>query len=107
MQKLLLLAGFVMFGSHAFAQGTAFTYQGRLDNGGSPANGTYDLRFTLFDSTNNPGVVIAGPLTNAAVAITNGLFTVTLDFGPGPFTGAARWMEIGVRSSGGGGVFTA
>ncbi len=29
----------------AFAQPTAFTYQGRLDAGGSPANGFYDLRF--------------------------------------------------------------
>lgn len=32
--------------STAQAQGTAFTYQGRLDDAGSPANGVYDLRFT-------------------------------------------------------------
>ena len=30
----------------AFAQGTGFSYQGRLNDGGSPATGIYDLRFT-------------------------------------------------------------
>jgi len=30
--------------------GTAFTYQGRLVDGAGPANGTYDLQFTLFDA---------------------------------------------------------
>ena len=46
-----------------FAQGTAFTYQGRLLDTGSPANGNYDMRFYLRDAlilvrvqaeTNNP-----------------------------------------------------
>ncbi len=31
------------------AQGTAFTYQGRLQDGANAASGTYDLKFTLFD----------------------------------------------------------
>ena len=34
----------------AWAQSTAFTYQGRLTNGGSPANGIYDMQFALFDN---------------------------------------------------------
>lgn len=38
-----------------FAQGTLFTYQGRLNDNGRPANGTYDLTFTIYDSTNVPG----------------------------------------------------
>ncbi|MFZ0829313.1 MAG: hypothetical protein WAO02_18025 [Verrucomicrobiia bacterium] len=83
-----------------FAQGTAFTYQGRLNDGANPAAGVYDLRFTIYDSTNLPGVVIAGPLTNSATAVSNGLFTVLLDFGAGVFTGPARWLEIGVRTNG-------
>ena len=61
-----VLSGFV---SSVFAQGTAFTYQGRLNDGASPANGVYDLRFTIYDSTNFPGVVIAGPLTNSATGV--------------------------------------
>ena len=34
----------------AAAQGTAFTYQGRLIDNGVPATGSYDLRFVLFDA---------------------------------------------------------
>ena len=82
-----------------FAQGTAFTYQGQLQNNGSPASGTYDMTFTLFN-TNTTGVVIAGPVTNGAVVVTNGLFTVLIDFGPSVFTGETNWLQIGVESNG-------
>lgn len=85
---------------HAHAQSTAFTYQGRLYDGGNPANGNYDLTFTLFN-TNSDGSVVAGPLTNALTGVTNGLFTVTLNFGD-QFSGADRWLEIGARTNGGG-----
>jgi len=86
------------------AQGTAFTYQGRLESSGSPANGIFDLQFAIFDSASG-GALVAGPLTNSATAVSNGLFTVTLDFGAGVFNGNLRWIEIGVRT-GGGGAFT-
>jgi len=79
------------------AQGTAFTYQGRLNNGGGAANGSYDLAFTLF-ATNTSGVAIAGPVTNTAVGVTNGLFTTTVDFGDA-FTGASNWLEIAVSTN--------
>ena len=49
---------------------------------------------------------MAGPITNSPVGVTNGLFTVTLDFGDGVFTGDARWLDIGVRTNGGTGDFT-
>jgi len=32
-----------------FAQTTAFTYQGSLKDGATPANGNYDFEFKLFD----------------------------------------------------------
>ena len=104
-RKLLALAAVLLSTlnfqlSTALAQGTAFTYQGVLKDGANPASGNYDLLFTLYDSTNHPGTIIAGPLTNAATAVSNGLFTVTLDFGAGVFTGAGRWLEIGVRTGG-------
>src|ERR1035437_9279037 len=83
----------------AHAQGTAFTYQGRLNNSGSPANGSYDLAFRLF-ATNTTGVAIAAPVTNNATAVTNGLFTTTLDFGAGVFTGGSNWLEIAVSTNG-------
>ena len=37
----------------AIAQGTAFTYKGRLNDGANPANGIYDLRFAIYDATTN------------------------------------------------------
>lgn len=82
----------------AAAQGTAFTYQGRLNAGGNPATGIYDLRFTVYDASGG-GNVIAGPVTNAATPITNGLFTALLDFGTGVFSGSPRWLEIAVRTN--------
>ena len=84
---LLALSTLNLHLSTVFAQGTAFTYQGQLQNNGSPASGTYNLTFSLFN-TNTSGVAIAGPVTNNAVVVTNGLFTVLIDFGPGVFTGA-------------------
>jgi hypothetical protein len=83
-----------------FAQGTAFTYQGRLNDTGQSANGVYDLQLTIFDA-NTSGNLIAGPATNSAIGVSNGLFTVGLDFGPGVFIGPPRWLEIGVRTNGG------
>jgi hypothetical protein len=91
------------FTSHA--QGTAFTYQGRLDTGGNPATGIYDLRFTIHE-TPSGGAALGGPITNAATVMDSGLFTATLDFGAGVFTGAERWLEIGVRTNGGGAFAT-
>ena len=81
------------------AQPTAFTYQGRLTEGAHPATGTYDLRFALYDSSSGPNA-LGGALTNAGVAVTEGLFTVALDFGASVFDGGARWLEIAVRTNG-------
>ena len=90
----------LMQASTAFAQGTAFTYQGQLQNNGSPVSGSYNLTFTLFN-TNTGGEPIAGPVTNSPVRVINGLFTVVMDFGPGVFTGATNWLEIAVEPNGG------
>jgi hypothetical protein len=92
---LLLFAGV----NRAAAQGTAFTYQGQLQANGSPASGTYNLTFTLFN-TNITGVPIAGPVMTNGVIATNGLFTVQIDFGSGMFTGTNYWLQIGVETNG-------
>jgi len=91
-----------LFSTPIFAQGTAFTYQGRLQNNGSPASGTYNLTFTLF-TNNTGGTAVAGPVTNSASLITNGLFTVTMDFGAGAWNGETNWLQIGVETNGGAG----
>jgi hypothetical protein len=89
----------------ARAQGTAFAYNGKLDDGTNPANGSYDITFTLF-ATNNGGDAIAGPVTNSATDVTNGIFSAIVDFGTGIFTGSNYWMELDVRTSGGGNFVT-
>jgi hypothetical protein len=91
--------------STAHAQGTAFTYQGRLSDGTNAANGIYDLRFSIWNLAAG-GRVVAGPLTNTATAVSNGLFTVTLDFGPGVFGGDDCWLGMGVRVNNGESSFT-
>lgn len=91
--------------STAFAQTTAFTYQGRLSTNGSTANGSYDFTFSLF-ATNSGGGAIAGPVTNSATAVSNGLFTTAIDFGAGVFTGSDYWLQLTVRTNGGSGFTT-
>lgn len=96
---LAALSTFNLQPSTAHAQGTAFTYQGQLNANGSAANGLYDLQFEVWDALSN-GSLVAGPLTNSATSVTNGLFTVTLDFGNGVFIGPGRWLELDVRTNG-------
>ncbi len=79
------------------AQPTAFTYQGQLKNAGVPANGNFDLSFTLWDDP-TAGNLIAGPIDQLSVPVANGLFTSELDFGP-VFGGAPLWLEISVNAT--------
>lgn len=86
--------------ANLLAQGTAFTYQGRLDDGGTPANGNYDFRFVIFDDASGGNQQGSTVVTNA-IGVSNGVFTVTIDPGVGVFNGLARWLEISVRPTGG------
>jgi len=90
---MLSLPGFV------HAQGTAFSYQGRLNDAGTPATGLYDFTFTVFD-VEAAGAALPGTVVLDAVPVTNGVFSVALDFGPNIFTGPSRWLETTVRING-------
>lgn len=94
----MLLSSVGLQPATAQAEGTAFTYQGRLNTGGSPANGKYDIAFTLY-ATNITGSAMAGPVTNPGVTVSNGLFTTTVDFGSGVFTGTNYWLELDVSTN--------
>jgi hypothetical protein len=87
------------------AQSTIFTYQGRLAANGAPATGLFDIQFTIYKVLAS-GVPIAGPVTNLAVGVTNGLFITSLDFGNQPFLGVNRFLDIAVRTNGAAGGFT-
>ena len=92
---------FLLVANSAFAQGSSFTYQGRLTDGGAAANGIYDLQFVLFDSASS-GAQIGSTQTLNSVLVSAGVFSVTLDFGANSFNGANRFLEISARLSGAG-----
>jgi hypothetical protein len=104
--QLLITAAVVVAGTRPLtAQSTVWTYQGRLSAESGPATGTYDLQFAVFDAAVS-GTQQGPTLTNSAVSASNGLFTVSLDFGAGVFTGPDRWLAIGVRTNGAAVTFT-
>ncbi len=105
-----LLLGVVLLlvsGAASLAQTTAFTYQGKLADSGAPVTGNCDFEFRLFD-TPNIGLQQGATLTLMNVAVSTGIFTVQLDFGVCPtcFNGAARFLEVAVKPSGGGSFAT-
>jgi outer membrane lipoprotein-sorting protein len=82
------------------AQTNTFTYQGRLIDAAAAANGTYQMQFSLYDALTG-GAQQGTTIVNNSVTVTNGVFTVALDFSPAtPFAaGADRWIEIAVRKA--------
>lgn len=85
---------------------TVFTYQGRLETSGAAAQGTVDLRFRLY-AQQSGGAAVGTEITKGGVAVDAGVFSTDLDFGDAAFLpGAARWLEIDVRSPSGVGSYT-
>jgi hypothetical protein len=89
--------------------GNGFTYQGKLDQNGTPVTDTCDLQFSLYDAL-TLGTQIGATQTLSNQTITNGLFSVQLnaggEFGAQAFNGQARWLEISVRCPAGSGDYS-
>jgi hypothetical protein len=85
--------------------GTAFTYQGRLRTGTTAVNRSCDFQFSLWNAA-SAGTRIGGVLSTNGVAVTDGRFSVSLDFGAAAFDGQGRWLQVAVRCPTGGGGFT-
>ena len=95
---VLALATFTL---PAFAQPRApvantLTYQGLLKDAGVPASGTYDLEFRLFDDA-VAGVQQGPTVCSENVPITDGLFTVTINFGD-VYANTALWLAVAARA---------
>ena len=82
--------------SGAMNMGTAFTYQGQLEDNDSPADGLYDFEFKLCDDPVAACLVAATTVVDYVDdhQVNDGLFTVEIDFGSDVFNGTARWLEI-------------
>jgi len=86
--------------SLAFAQGNAFSFQGRLNDGTNPANGRYDLQFKLFDAITG-GTQIGPTVSRPGTTLINGVFSTTLDFGAQAFQNPnSIFIEIAVKPFG-------
>lgn len=102
--KLLsIIAAILFLANAAFAQTSAFTFQGKLNENSNPANGTYQFQFKLYDAN---GVQVGSTLSDIPATVTNGIFAVSLDFGANSFDGSARTIEIAVRQNGTGQDYT-
>lgn len=88
-----------------WTQTTEFVYQGQLENASFPATGNHDFEFLLYDQLSG-GTQVGSTLTRSSIAVTNGVFSVTLDFGSGAVPGSNRYLEIHVRQTGGGSFTT-
>jgi hypothetical protein len=101
MKKLILLVALlVLFSGAALAQGNAFSFQGKLNDGANPANGRYDLEFKLFDAITG-GTQIGPTVARPGTTLINGVFSTMLDFGAAAFQNPnSIFIEIAVRPFG-------
>jgi len=98
---LLLALACSADGLRAQAVTPAFTYQGELRTGGAPATASFDMEFRLYGAAAG-GSQIGPVVTRSAVAVSGGLFSVPLDFGPAQFAGDRQWLEIRIKPAGSG-----
>lgn len=87
-------------------QGTAFTYQGELRQNSAAVSGNVDLIFQLYDAPiggNQVGATLNFTAGNGnPVTVSNGLFTVALDFGALAFNTLAtseRYLKVTVNGN--------
>jgi len=83
-----------------------FNFQGRLNDGTNPANGSYDLQFKLYDAVSGGNQI--GPLVSSpGTTLINGVFSVNLNFGSIVFDDPTRFfIEIAIRPNGSPNAFT-
>jgi hypothetical protein len=103
----MCIAIYLISTSAAWGQTSVFTYQGKLNDGVSPANGSYDVQFKLFDTaTVGTGAQQGVTIKNPSVVVSSGVFAVQLDFGSAVFSGPPRYLEIAVRAAGSPNAYT-
>ncbi|MFN9973885.1 MAG: hypothetical protein ACK58T_28730, partial [Phycisphaerae bacterium] len=76
--------------------GAEFSYQGVLTKNGTPFTGIADLRFSLWNDANStlPGTQYGGSILRTGVPVSNGVFTVQLDFGSSVFSEKRRFLQV-------------
>jgi hypothetical protein len=100
---IALLLAMPLVAEPARAAATGFVYEGRLDDGGAPANGRYDLRLSPFADAKSADA-LAMPLVLEDVPVVDGRFRI--DFELPLSTATAAWIEVGVRDGAAVGAFS-
>jgi hypothetical protein len=80
----------------AAAQELKFTYQGRLNMEGAPANGLYDFQFALHGDPLADDSPIGFPICMPAVEVVDGFFTVELEFDEASYFPGGTYLQINV-----------
>ncbi|NJK80614.1 MAG: hypothetical protein HC914_12230, partial [Chloroflexaceae bacterium] len=75
---------------------TSFTYQGQLYDDGTPVTATCDFRVLLYDAPIG-GNQVGNTQLISDVAVVDGFFVLSLNFGAAAFEGDARYLDIAVR----------
>ncbi|MEQ8771145.1 MAG: tail fiber domain-containing protein [Phycisphaerales bacterium] len=97
--KLILAAGIAAATAAPASAQTEFTYQGVLENNGSPVTGTENIRFRVFDAQSG-GNLIAETTQN--VDVVDGVFTAPLNLGTlNTIDPSSAWLEPAVSLGGG------
>ncbi len=102
---LCILGALVGLDVAAAPLSSRFTYQGVLEQSGAPASGSFDLSFQPFGLLTG-GTALAPEVVVENVVVTDGAFSVPLDFGEGFFVGDEVFLSIGVRPGASTGAFT-
>ncbi len=98
-EKVYALSGEIKGGSPLT---DTFTYQGYFEYSGSPANGNFDFRITVWD-LQTIGTQIASCQALDNILVQDGLFTFHLIPNTGmseTFNGDGRWLQVEVRETG-------
>ena len=75
----------------------SFAFEGTLTDAGSPADGSFDFNFALYDDPNQgQGNQVGQTVSVTGIQVANGKFNVTLDFGD-VFDGRSFWVATEVK----------
>ncbi len=100
-----VVAAFTLALASAPAMSQNFTYQGKLQDAGLPANGSFDMQFQVYPLPVG-GVQIGVTDTRLAVPVADGLFSTEVSAISGAAIGPELYLEIAIRPAGSPGPFT-
>jgi hypothetical protein len=72
-----------------------FTFQGFLEQSGTPLNGNANLAFKLYDAQSG-GSQLGSTITANPYPVLDGVFTIDLNFAGVAFAEANRWLQVEV-----------